>query len=101
MHSSSTNRGMKDRKGASRKSQESSSYVVGFLTFFRVKSFALFTLMLLTLSVIASAQTESVVYGFANPPDAFGPKCNLVIDTAGIMYGVTFSGGSHNLGAVL
>jgi len=46
------------------------------------------------------ATTESVVYNFANPPDAYGPKCNLVFDDAGNMYGTTFSGGQHNLGAV-
>jgi uncharacterized repeat protein (TIGR03803 family) len=46
------------------------------------------------------ARTESVIYNFANPPDAYGPKCNLVFDDAGNMYGTTFSGGQHNLGAV-
>jgi len=54
----------------------------------------------LSLSAMALAQAESVIYSFANPPDAFSPKCNLVRDTAGNMYGTTFSGGSHNLGAV-
>lgn len=58
------------------------------------------TLLMLVVSVAALAQTESVTYNFANPPDAFGPKCNLVRDTAGNMYGATFSGGTHNLGAV-
>jgi len=55
---------------------------------------------MLMVPVLALAQTESVVYSFANPPDAYGPRCNLVLDTAGNMYGATFSGGSHNLGAV-
>jgi uncharacterized repeat protein (TIGR03803 family) len=55
---------------------------------------------LLNLAGSALAQTESVIYSFANPPDAFSPRCNLVRDTAGNMYGTTFSGGSHNLGAV-
>jgi len=48
----------------------------------------------------AFAVTESVIYSFANPPDAYSPKCNLVLDTAGNMYGTTFSGGVNNLGAV-
>src|ERR1700675_3019576 len=69
-------------------------------TLFRVRSFAVLALLTMVVSVLASAQTENVVYNFANPPDAFGPKCNLVLDTAGNMYGATFSGGSHNLGAV-
>lgn len=48
----------------------------------------------------ALAQTETVIYSFLNPPDAFNPRCNLVVDTAGNMYGSTFSGGANNLGAV-
>jgi uncharacterized repeat protein (TIGR03803 family) len=67
---------------------------------FRVKSFAIFAMLMLVAPVLVSAQTESVVYSFANPPDAYGPKCNLVLDTAGNMYGAAFSGGLHNLGAV-
>ncbi len=63
---------------------------------FRVQPFVAFALLMMAVSV-APAQT---VYSFANPPDAYGPKCNLVRDTAGNMYGATFSGGSHNLGAV-
>ena len=46
------------------------------------------------------ASTESVIYSFANPPDAFKPQCNLVADAAGNMYGTTFSGGTNNLGAI-
>ncbi|HWZ83684.1 MAG TPA: choice-of-anchor tandem repeat GloVer-containing protein [Terriglobales bacterium] len=64
-----------------------------------IKDFAVFVfaLLMLTVPLLVSAQT---VYSFANPPDAFSPRCNLVVDTAGNMYGATFSGGSHNLGAV-
>src|ERR1700681_482743 len=51
-------------------------------------------------AALTPARTESVVYNFANPPDAYGPKCNLVFDGAGNMYGTTFSGGQNNLGAV-
>ena|SRR5882672_104030 len=62
----------------------------------RIRCFVALVLML-TAAVLAPAQT---VYNFANPPDAYGPRCNLILDTAGNMYGATFSGGSHNLGAV-
>jgi uncharacterized repeat protein (TIGR03803 family) len=56
--------------------------------------------LLLAFALSAFAQTESVVYSFANPPDAYGPKCSLVLDTAGNMYGTSFSGGANNVGAV-
>ena len=56
--------------------------------------------MSFSLAAAAPAQTESVIYSFKNPPDAFGPQCNLVLDAAGNMYGATFSGGVNNLGAI-
>jgi len=62
---------------------------------------ALAVILLILAAVSAAlASTESVVYSFANPPDAFKPQCNLVADTAGNMYGTTFSGGTTNLGAI-
>ena len=63
---------------------------------------AALAVMLLILAVVSAAlaSTESVVYSFANPPDAFKPQCNLVADIAGNMYGTTFSGGTTNLGAI-
>lgn len=54
----------------------------------------------LTMATAAGAQTESILYSFANPPDAYGPQSSLVVDSAGNMYGTTFSGGANNLGAV-
>jgi uncharacterized repeat protein (TIGR03803 family) len=70
------------------------------LTLAKVTTFAVFSVLMLALAVPALALTESAIYSFANPPDAYGPKCNLVADTAGNMYGTTFSGGANNLGAV-
>ena len=64
--------------------------------------FCLLPLLILSIAAPAPAlaSTESVVYSFANPPDAYSPRCNLVLDAAGNMYGTTFSGGTNNLGAV-
>jgi len=61
---------------------------------------AFFCMIFMLVAAPAWSQTETVLYSFANPPDAYGPKCNLVVDTAGTMYGTTFSGGANNLGAV-
>jgi uncharacterized repeat protein (TIGR03803 family) len=68
----------------------------------RASFLTLIALSLLTLALAAPAlaATEGVVYSFASPPDAYGPQCSLVLDTAGNLYGTTFSGGAHNVGAV-
>jgi uncharacterized repeat protein (TIGR03803 family) len=66
----------------------------------RDTSVVVVSVLVLALALPALAQTESVIYSFANPPDAYSPKCNLVRDTTGNMYGTTFSGGTNNLGAV-
>jgi len=66
----------------------------------RATAVVVFLALMLAVATPALAATESVVYSFLNPPDAFGPRCNLVADTAANMYGTTFSGGTHNLGAV-
>jgi uncharacterized repeat protein (TIGR03803 family) len=55
----------------------------------------------LTFTSIASAQTESVIHSFGNPPDGYGPRSGLVADAAGNMYGVTVNGGVNNQGAVV
>ena len=65
----------------------------------RVASLVVSSMFVLAATVPMMA-TENVLYNFANPPDAYGPKCNLVLDAAGNMYGTTFSGGANNLGAV-
>ena len=64
------------------------------------RAFCLILLLTLAMAAQALAQTESIIYSFANPPDAFKPQCNLIADTAGNMYGTTFSGGTNNLGTV-
>jgi len=69
-------------------------------TLVRITVLAVFLPLLMALAQPALATTESVLYNFANPPDAFSPRCNLVMDTAGNFYGTTFSGGTHNQGAV-
>ena len=58
------------------------------------------SLLILAAALPALASTESVFYNFANPPDAYSPRCNLILDPAGNMYGTTFSGGVNNLGSV-
>lgn len=100
MHSSSSRHGMKNRRDFDRLSRKSALSMTTVSTLFRVRSLTVFALLILATSAVALAQTESVTYNFANPPDAYGPRCNLVVDTAGNMYGATFSGGTHNLGAV-
>jgi len=47
-----------------------------------------------------SGWTESVLYSFANSPDGANPVNGLLIDTAGNLYGTTFSGGSTGNGSV-
>jgi len=71
------------------------------LTAIRTCAFLAVLLSLLAgITSPALATTESVVHSFGNPPDAYGPRCNLVADAAGNLYGTTFSGGVNNLGAV-
>ena len=60
---------------------------------------AVFAVLMLAVAPVL-ASSESVIYSFANPPDAFRPQCNLVADAAGNMYGTTFSGGTNGLGAI-
>ena len=56
-----------------------------------VRTFALLWVLMLAVAEPAFAQNERVVYNFGNPPDAYGPKCNLVLDTAGNLYGTTLA----------
>lgn len=56
--------------------------------------------VLLMLAEPALATSESVLHSFGNIPDGYGPRCSLVVDTAGNMYGTTFSGGHNDLGAI-
>ena len=57
-------------------------------------------LLMLALPAPALAASESVIHSFGNPPDAYGPRCNLIVDAVGNMYGTTFSGGHDDFGAI-
>jgi uncharacterized repeat protein (TIGR03803 family) len=48
----------------------------------------------------ATAQTEQVVYTFTNPGGGLSPNGGLILDNAGNIYGVTFSGGQYGGGTV-
>ncbi|MBI3476638.1 MAG: hypothetical protein HY010_12975 [Acidobacteria bacterium] len=63
-------------------------------------SSALLIFLLMLTGPAALATSESVIHSFGNAPDAYGPRCNLVVDAVGNMYGTTFSGGHDNFGAI-
>jgi len=44
--------------------------------------------------------TASVPHFFTGPPDGFGPKSNVIFDSAGNLYGTTLNGGAHSAGTV-
>ncbi len=48
----------------------------------------------------ASAATEKVLYSFNGNPDGNGPQSGLTSDTAGNLYGSTYSGGSAGQGVI-
>jgi uncharacterized repeat protein (TIGR03803 family) len=56
--------------------------------------------LLCGVTVLSSAQTESVLYTFQTGTDASTPYAGLVHDSAGNLYGTTLSGGVYNDGAV-
>src|SRR5215467_3784935 len=51
-------------------------------------------ILVLQVTLPATAQRFSVLYSSAGPPDAAGPTAALVMDAAGNFYGTTFFGGS-------
>ena len=63
--------------------------------------FTLIVLLTLRMSVPAGAATEKVLHNFINLPDGANPQSNLVADSAGNLYGTTYYGGEHQLGAVI
>jgi uncharacterized repeat protein (TIGR03803 family) len=91
---------VEDGANVSRVQRTAASRTTAVVTNARITSVVVVSVLALAIAAPALAATEKVIYGFANRPDAYGPKCNLVLDTAGHMYGTTFSGGAHNLGAV-
>jgi uncharacterized repeat protein (TIGR03803 family) len=44
--------------------------------------------------------TETVLYSFAGGTDGGSPSAGLILDSAGNLYGTTFSGGANGLGTV-
>lgn len=51
----------------------------------------------------AEAQTETVLHSFCAQtgcPDGSSPRADLVMDTAGNLYGTTYSGGANGYGTV-
>jgi uncharacterized repeat protein (TIGR03803 family) len=56
--------------------------------------------MLIMLQVTAWASTETVAWNFGGSGDGTAPTGNLIADSAGNLYGVTESGGAHNMGTV-
>jgi uncharacterized repeat protein (TIGR03803 family) len=49
---------------------------------------------------LSRSGTATVLYSFTGMPDAGGPESNVVLDSAGNLYGVTSSGGAAGRGAV-
>ena len=66
----------------------------------RRHSMALWVVMVLRLALTpqAHSQSFSVLYSFANSPDAANPTSILVSDANGILYGTTFFGGANACG---
>jgi uncharacterized repeat protein (TIGR03803 family) len=52
------------------------------------------------LSPAGANWTETVLYSFANNGDGANPTNGLIMDSAGDLYGATFSGGNSNDGTV-
>ena len=80
--------------------QNSGLRKTGVATCASVTTLAIVWLLMAAVVEPAFAQNERVIYNFRNLTDAYGPKCNLVLDAAGNMYGTTSGGGVHDLGAV-
>jgi uncharacterized repeat protein (TIGR03803 family) len=53
-----------------------------------------------TVFKVDPSGVKTVIYRFTGTPDASTPQSGLVIDDSGNLYGMTYTGGSFNLGAV-
>ncbi len=57
--------------------------------------------LILTIPTFALGQSEFVIYSFPNTGlQGAGPSGNLITDSAGNLYGTTFTGGAHSEGTV-
>jgi uncharacterized repeat protein (TIGR03803 family) len=60
-----------------------------------------FTFLALSIWTGAAAgSTEKVLYNFTSFPHGESPQANLIADTAGNLYGTTYTGGAYQLGTV-
>jgi uncharacterized repeat protein (TIGR03803 family) len=66
----------------------------------RIKALAVVATFLFAINIMATAQTETVLYSFAGGADAISPTFGLVRDPSGNLYGATTRGGTGNAGTV-
>jgi uncharacterized repeat protein (TIGR03803 family) len=60
-----------------------------------------FTFLALSIwTATAAGATEKVLYNFSTYPHGARPYSNLIADAGGNLYGTTYTGGAHGLGAV-
>ncbi len=100
MHSATFNCGLKDRRNASLCLRNLALRTSAAATSATIMALAVFSVLLLVAAQPALAQTQSVLYNFTNTPDGGFPQSNLVLDTAGNMYGTTLYGGVNGRGSV-
>jgi len=61
----------------------------------------LVSLVLFSLTLNLSAQTETILHSFSNNgTDGYKPQAGLVLDSEGNLYGTTYYGGTNNTGAI-
>src|SRR5262249_31112321 len=52
------------------------------------------------LSPASGSWTETVIHSFGNGADGANPRCNLILDSSGNVFGTAMNGGAANEGAV-
>jgi len=63
--------------------------------FIRLRSVSLIAAAVLFLTSVWAADHQTVLYSFGGPPDGTDPVGSLLMDSAGNLYGATFSGGIY------